>query len=256
MGLWGLGALRLRGAFRRQPRSGRLDQRTASHSDPPPPPPARPPLTRPSFVRSGPGTYTNKSGVGVQVSSKCHTQPIYGFGSAGRDHVQKQFLSEEHNKSRFGVDSPGPSMYSLRGSIGSQEHSRCANQPAWVFGGYDRFKYDHVRRSDTSPGPGTYSVSHSVGPQVASTKASSPVPGFGTSNREHMGKLYISPEHEKSNCGNNSPGPCNYNLPEATGKQPLSKYSSMPSWGFGSSKRWDTLKKSSDSTPGPGSYCV
>ena len=30
-----------------------------------------------------------QSGVGLQVSSSKHTQPMFGFGSAGREHVQK-----------------------------------------------------------------------------------------------------------------------------------------------------------------------
>ena len=70
--------------------------------------------------------------------------------------------------------------------------------------------------------------------------------------------MYISVEHEKATSGNNSPGPCNYMLPESTGRQPLSKYSSMPSWGFGTSVRWtaDGTSQRQYSTPGPGSYCV
>jgi len=205
----------------------------------------------------GPGAYDMPNGVGMQVSSAKTSQPMFGFGSAGREHVAKVYVSEEHNKSLHGIDSPGPCMYTLNGAVGRQDLSRRANQPSWVFASSNRFKYDHVKRAATSPGPGSYTLGQSVGPQYSSTNKSSPMPGFGTSNRDQMQKLYISSEHEKSQYGNNSPGPCNYALPEATGKQPLSKYSSMPSWGFGTASRWQTNKKSGQHiSPGPGSYCI
>ena len=196
-------------------------------------------LTHVPHVRhlAGPGSYDMPAGVGLQVSSSKQTQPMFGFGSAGRDHVAKVFVSEEHNKSLHGLDSPGPQVYKLQGAVGKQSLSSRAEQPAWVFASSDRFKYEHVKRAATSPGPGAYSLNQSVGSQVMSTKTSSPMPGFGTSNRDQMNKLYISTEHEKALSGNNSPGPSNYNMPESTGRQPLSKYSSMPSWGFGTSSR-------------------
>lgn len=212
-----------------------------------------------SIQNPGPGAYDMPAGVGLQVSSSKQTQPMFGFGSAGRDHVAKVFVSEEHNKSLHGIDSPGPQVYKLLGAVGKQELSQTMNQPAWVFASSDRFKYEHVKRAATSPGPGAYTLSQSVGSQVVSTKASSPMPGFGTSNREQMNKLYISTEHEKAQSGNNSPGPCNYTVPESTGRQPLSKYSSMPSWGFGTSSRFlgNAQRPGGNmNTPGPGSYCI
>ena len=244
------------------------------------------------MCRSGPGSYDVQSGVGLQVNSSKQTQPMFGFGSAGREHVSKVYITEEHNKSLFGLESPGPQVYTLNGSVGRQELSRTRNQPSWVFASSDRFKYDHVKRAATSPGPGSYTLAQAVGGQVVSTKESAPMPGFGTSNRDQMNKLYISPDHEKASSGNNSPGPCNYALPEATGRQPLSKYTSLPAWGFGTSsryakkttmattplvtscshaprlsayavcppllavRRWTVSKASNQSSPGPGSYCI
>jgi len=205
----------------------------------------------------GPGAYDMQSGVGLQVSSSKQTQPMFGFGSSTREQVAKVFVTEEHNKALFGWESPGPSVYTLQGSVGRQELSAKGNQPAWVFASSNRFKYEHVKRAATSPGPGAYTLSQAVGSQVVSTKETSPIFGFGTSNREHMNKLYISSDHEKAQSGNNSPGPCNYALPESTGRQPLSKYSSMPSWGFGTCSRWTKPAAGGNaSTPGPGSYCV
>ena len=47
----------------------------------------------------GPGTYELHTSVGTQVSSKKGSSPIYGFGSSTRDHMEKVFIAEEHNKS-------------------------------------------------------------------------------------------------------------------------------------------------------------
>ena len=152
-------------------------------------------VSRKEVQNPGPGTYSAASGVGVQVSSSKHSQPLYGFGTAERSHVEKVFVSEEHNKSLYGIESPGPMMYTLQGAVGRQELSRKENQPTWVFSSSERFRYEHVKRAATSPGPGAYTMSASVGPQPSSTKTSAPLPGFGTSNRDQMQKIYISPEH-------------------------------------------------------------
>lgn len=206
----------------------------------------------------GPGSYDMPQGVGMQVSSSKQTQPMFGFGSAGREHVAKVYLSEEHNKSLHGCDSPGPQVYTLQGAVGKQELSRTRNQPTWVFGSSQRFQYEHVKRAATSPGPGAYTQSQAIGSQIMSTKCSAPLPGFGTSDREQTNKIYISADHEKAQCGNNSPGPGNYSITPSTGRQSLSQYSSQPSWGFGTSSRWtkDAKQGSGNTTPGPGSYCI
>jgi hypothetical protein len=68
----------------------------------------------------GPGTYDLHAGVGTQVSSKQSSAPLYGFGSSTRDHQEKVFIAEEHNKSLYGTGSPGPMMYNLPSSVGKQ----------------------------------------------------------------------------------------------------------------------------------------
>lgn len=211
--------------------------------------------TKPSAQFPGPGTYSATSGVGVQVSSAKHTQPLYGFGTATRDHVAKVFISQEHNQTTSGQESPGP-VYTTDIAIGRQQLSQKGNGPAWVMGNAERFSYDHVKRAASAPGPGAYTLGAAVGPQVASTKHSAPMPGFGTSNRDQMQKLFISSEHEKSMTGNNSPGPCNYAVPAGNGPQHLSVWQSAPTWGFGTSARWQKTKTTGYSVPGPGSYCV
>lgn len=83
-------------------------------------------------------------------------------------------------------------------------------------------------------GPGTYQATDGVGPQVASTKPSTPRFGFGTSDRQHQTKVYLSVEHERAAVGRDSPGPGNYSMMPSTGsKQPQSNINSAASWGFG-----------------------
>lgn len=207
----------------------------------------------------GPGAYSEKSAFGSQATSKQQSQPIYGFGSSTREHAAKCFVSEDHNKSRHGCDSPGPMVYKLGGAFGRQQQSRGANQPAWVFGSTNRFQYDHVKRAASSPGPGAYSLGQAVGTQVSSTKQSSAAFGFGTSDRANVAKQYISREHEKCSAGSNSPGPMTYTLTDAVGKQYKSNNPSSSSWGFGTAQRFaavDTKPGARGATPGPGAYVV
>lgn len=205
----------------------------------------------------GPGAYASQGAFGGQVNSGQSTNPIYGFGSSERKHVVNLFVSEEHNKSRHGKESPGPQVYKLKGAFNKQDASKNRTAAQWVFGSQERFQYDHVKRAMTSPGPGAYSQSQAVGSQVSSTRPSSYSFGFGTSDRGHMEKVYLTPEHEKMMAGVHSPGPSSYSLQEATGKQALSQNHSASSWGFGSASRWTSSEKLTGSkTPGPGAYCI
>eukprot|EP00908_Phaeocystis_cordata_P001930 Transcript_1207.p1 GENE.Transcript_1207~~Transcript_1207.p1 ORF type:complete len:308 (+),score=74.89 Transcript_1207:200-1123(+) len=207
----------------------------------------------------GPGAYAFSGSFGQQTSSSIRSQPKFGFGSAGRQHVEKVFVSEEHNKSLFGTQSPGPASYGIKGSLGKQDTSRLGTgetQPSWVFGSTKRFQYDHVKRAANSPGPGQYGYSTGVGRQSLSTRQSSPNFGFGTSDRSHQAKVYMSPEHEKMNHGLQSPGPATYGLNGSVGVQRLSKDHSAASWGFGTADRWQGSKAGKDNSPGPGAYCV
>ena len=117
-------------------------------------------------------------------------------------------------------------------------------------------RYEHVKRASTSPGPGAYTCTPAVGLQVASTKPSTPRFGFGTSDRHHQEKVYLSAEHERSTAGRDSPGPGQYVQPPTTGqKQPQSNIHSASSWGFGTASRFVRGDKN-NSSPGPGSYVV
>lgn len=205
----------------------------------------------------GPGQYALAGSFGMQATSSIRTQPAAGFGSAERSHLEKVFMSEEHNKSLRGTQSPGPCSYNIKGSLGKQDSSRLgigASQPTWVFGSTKRFQYDHVKRAAATPGPGTYVSDSSTGRQASSTRHTAPLFGFGSSDRSQQAKLYLSPEHDKINFGQNSPGPCTYNLNGSVGVQHSSKDASQPSWGFGTADRWSPTRR--DQSPGPGAYCV
>lgn len=116
--------------------------------------------------------------------------------------------------------------------------------------------YDHVKRAATSPGPGSYTQIAAVGIQASSTKPSTPRFGFGSSNREHMAKVYISPDHEKVTGGRDAPGPGAYAQVPSTGqKQPMSNVHTAASWGFGTAERFNKVSKQSG-TPGPGTYVI
>ena len=73
----------------------------------------------------GPGAYGVTASVGAQVSSAIQSAPSFGFGSAERRHVEKVYLSEEHQKSLHGCDSPGPlAAYRMADSVMSSGASR------------------------------------------------------------------------------------------------------------------------------------
>jgi len=204
----------------------------------------------------GPGQYDATRGVGTQVSSAKTSAPIYGFGSSTRAHVEKVFVTEEHNKALFGINSPGPATYAHKGAVGPQTLSNNGSQPGWVMGKAERFSYDHVKRAAAAPGPGAYAMTPAVGQQYSSTKPSTPRFGFGTSDRDMAAKVYISSEHEKSSGGRDVPGPGTYPVKQMTGSQNASsKQHTSAAWGFGTSERFST-KKGYSSAPGPGQYIV
>ena len=113
----------------------------------------------------------------------------------------------------------------------------------------------------TQPSVGTVAIAigtkSSCGNQANSTRTSNPSVGFGTSTRTVRSKLFLSNEHvKKANNTEAYPAPCAYNVKSvATGKQASSKVKTTPSYGFGSSVRFDKVKDNrTASVPGPGAY--
>lgn len=209
------------------------------------------PKTGPGLSVPGPGAYQSPSSLGKQGDSSKNSAPDYGFGSSTRSHQEKVFLSEESAKINYGVMSPGPSAYQSKSSVGVQASSKNDTAPSWAFSSEERFKYDFVERAAKIPGAGQYGHTSAVGVQADSKKKTLPNYSFGTCTRARRHKLYVSPEHEKSNYGENSPGPASIGPMTSLGRQMSSKTPSSSTWSFGSAKRF---VYNDSRTPGPGTY--
>lgn len=195
--------------------------------------------------------------IGVQYDSKKATAPIFGFGSSDRANLAKVFLSAEHAKSDYGKMGPGP-IYDLKSSFGRQDSSKMNSGPLFSFGTADRFQKpsaDRAKRQTAVPGPGAYSAPSSIGRMVDSTHESAAQFGFGSSNRDHAAKVFLSAEQAKINFGLGSPGPSAYTARSGVGPQYSSRNETAPIYGFGSEERFrydfvDRAKK----LPGAGQY--
>jgi len=221
-------------------------------------------MTKYAVAVPGAGTYDAGVGVGKhQPESKMKTLPAYGFGSSSREDMSKVFISEEMDKVRqFGRGSPGPASFMLNPAVGKQILSEKEAQPSWVLGTEKRFGKD---ATGWVPAPGHYGkeeehgrIAPGVGPQTLSTKTSQPRFGFGSSNREHAAKVYISRDHEGATGGREAPGPGHYPILPMTGNKVVtSTKATSQAWGFGTSSRFrETFKKNAFYAPGPGSYVV
>jgi len=191
---------------------------------------------------------------GAQHDSKKSTAPIYGFGSADRQQLQKVFLTPEHSKSDYGKNSPGP-IYDLKSSMGLQSSSKKTSMPLFSFGTADRFAKPKTGPGQTVPGPGAYQAPSALGKQGDSSKFSAPDYGFGSSTRAHQEKVFLSQEQAKINFGIQSPGPSAYNSRSAVGTQPSSKNETAPAWAFSSEERfkYDYVERAAK-IPGAGQY--
>ena len=194
-----------------------------------------------------------KSMLGTQVSSAHESSPSFGFGSSTREQAAKVFLSSEHAKLASTSFSPGPAVYMLRSTIGTQPDGRITSAPQWAFGTSDRFR---ALNGAAFPGPGAYAQRTSMGAQIDGVQPSQPIYGFGSSTRDGVKKVYLSEQHSSSLfTGANSPGPATYTLNSSVGKQGLSPKLNQPSWLFGSCPRFQNpALKISASLPSPTAY--
>ncbi|GBG71211.1 hypothetical protein CBR_g8514 [Chara braunii] len=163
------------------------------------------------YTVPGPGAYNAPSSLGPQIESRLRSPEIYRFGSSTRANLSKVFLTPEHCKANYGIQSPGPSAYNYGSSIGPQQTSRNRSAPRWVFGSEGRFKYDYVIRAARIPGAGQYNLGQSCGKQFESNKTTLPMFTFGSGARDQRAKMYLTREHEKGQFGEYSPGPAAYN---------------------------------------------
>jgi len=75
------------------------------------------------------------------------------------------------------------------------------------------------------------------GQQHDSKKTTAPIFGFGSADRVQLQKVFLTPEHSKSDYGKNSPGPI-YDLKSSVGKQASSKNNTAPLFSFGTADRF------------------
>jgi hypothetical protein len=86
--------------------------------------------------------------------------------------------------------------------------------PKYGFGTDDRFQRmtRHLGDESELPGPGSYSSDSTLGSNRSSRLTTQPAFGFGSSNRDHSSKVFISPLHAKSGGGSAyafpRPDPC------------------------------------------------
>jgi hypothetical protein len=101
----------------------------------------------------GPGQYNAMNSVGPQHLSKNKNIPHVAFSQSKRENREKVYISHDHEKSRFGANSPGPALVGGRSSIGKQASSKNSSPAAFSFGTSRRFAAD---KHDKVPGPGAY----------------------------------------------------------------------------------------------------
>ena len=98
------------------------------------------------------GTYGVIGSVGKQPLSVKRTASSAKFGTGTRDAIKKTFISKEHEKVSYGLNSPGPVTANARSSMGNQTQSVKLSAPGWGFGTEQRIK----AYGNAVPGPGTY----------------------------------------------------------------------------------------------------
>ena len=202
-----------------------------------------------------------RSTLGPQVQSRRASAPNYGFGTCTRETQDKVFISQEHAALVGDSCSPGP-VYEVVPAIGPQVNGSIPSAPLYGFGKSTRevaqkvfISQEHADKvaAPYSPGP-IYLQKASIGPQVNGAIESAPKYGFGTSNRDHRAKVFISTEHNSTaDYGRGSPGPAApYQLGSSMGPQVQtfgpSPYASgagegvrngaQPSWVIGTAKRF------------------
>lgn len=209
---------------------------------------------RPRGPVPGPGTYDADSALGKQLYSARSTNPRYGFGTSSRGNSAKLFISQEHAKNEFGHNSPGPAFI-------NNAHTQLAGSK-YGFGTAARFsRVAQKQGSDwDSPGPAAYDTSAGttgVGSQLSSRCESQPRFGFGSSERSHRAKMFVSDTHARSVAGEHacSPGPAVYHGPSSIGAQRSTRGQTAPTWGFSKASRFRT-NSDDTGTPGPGAYAI
>lgn len=199
----------------------------------------------------GPGTYNNAGSFGMQGLSHRNSFPLYGFGTSDRQNVTKVFISSLHEKSKHGVESPGPAaMYSRGSGLDGSEYG---------FGTDERYMRRDRMLNDQGelPGPGSYDHDSTFNQQHSSSRRTDSRYSFGSSDRAMQAKTFVSEFHAKASPGAHptSPGPAVYNAAPSIGVQATTRGKSASAWGFSKATRFPTGAYANDS-PGPGAYAI
>jgi hypothetical protein len=102
----------------------------------------------------GVGQYRHYGSVGPQVESRKSTRAMYTFGTCKREQREHMYLSADHEKAHYGLQSPGPVTASQQSSMSAQVSSRKQSMASWRFGTAKRFTVD--KRAMETPGPDAY----------------------------------------------------------------------------------------------------
>ena len=179
--------------------------------------------------------------MGEQPLSRRPSAPSFSFGNCNRQMVEKVSLSKEHAKLAGTFESPGPA-YSLGSSVGTQVEGRRTTAPAVRFGTSERFP--RPKTTGGVPGPASYPAKGTFGRQVSGRSAAAY--GFGTSERQHTAKIFISEEHAKVNGSSDAPAPI-YKVPGSFGRQNESKKVSTSAP--------ESIGSDTPATSRPGAFC-
>lgn len=211
-------------------------------------------------VAPGPVTYRIPTSVGgKQPDGARANAPVWGFGTATRQHARMVFVSQEHQKTDFyGKASPGPAGYVLPPSVGGkQPDGRKQDPPNWTFSKSPRVTMDDQEVTKRAPGP-IYTIPATVGPQPNGRFANAPLFGFGASTREVKAKVFLGTEFMAGAPPNvATPGPAGpYRMNPGLGKQVDGKKATSPRCAFAKRSRWAEHEKelASNTVPGPGAY--
>jgi len=217
--------------------------------------------------------FVDGKGNRVQLVSMFGRQPVshrpsaatHVFGTSTRDQTLKMYISQEHSKQVFGVNSPGP-VYQMPGCLGKQTPSMKESSPVYSFGSVDRFQLGkdqmhqycvetNKHENAAGVGPGAYESSSACGKQAESGRKTMAKFSFGTGTRDQQAKVYNSREHEDAFAGLSSPGPGVFAGKSSVGAQVSSTQPTSGTAKFAKQNRFRyEYERRAAALPGAGAY--
>eukprot|EP00966_Prymnesium_polylepis_P082442 1908843-Prymnesium_polylepis.1 len=207
----------------------------------------------------GPAAYSAAASLGPRQPTR-KSSAAFGFGSASRHLTPsevKAYISEDHARQGGGAHTPAPGAYNAASTLGPQQSAR-PSSASYAFGKAARTPCEtklylseelaaQTARGAHTPGAGQYEAATTLGPNLC-TRHSFASYGFGTRPRSAGLREWLSGP---------SPGPGDYFLADATGRQPSSMHRSPPAFGFGTDERSIRAQREDErnaASPGPGAY--